>query len=338
MSDVAKHAGVSMKTVSRVVNNESSVKKNTYEKVQQSIKALNYRPNSFARSLAGNHSCTIGYIYDNPNAYYVIDMQNGILSECKKNHFELLIHPCNHKAEDLEQQVLSLVNHSKVAGIILTPPFSEMPDLLNIIEKINLPVVRVISAHQSPEMNDNCIVVNDYQASYNITEYLIKLGHQDIGFLCGGNEHGSSRERLNGFQSALLAHGIVIPSKRVVQGEYSFDSGVQGAKLLLSEDNPPTAIFASNDEIAAGALFSARLMGIDVPTELAITGFEDSPFSRQTHPQLTTAHQPNYSIAEHATKLLIAKIQQRANEYIENLEILQEIVPALVIRGSTDQI
>ena len=111
ITDVAKHAGVSIKTVSRVINNEPAVKQSTFDKVQASVKALNYRPNNSARSLAGNRSYTIGFIYDNPNAYYVIDMQKGILSECKNNHFELLIHPCSHKSADLEKELTNLINH-----------------------------------------------------------------------------------------------------------------------------------------------------------------------------------------------------------------------------------
>ncbi len=335
INDVAKHAGVSMKTVSRVINNEPAVRKSTYDKVQASVKALNYRPNNSARSLAGTRSYTIGFIYDNPNAYYVIDMQNGILSECKNRLFELLIHPCCHTSEKIEEELTSLVTHSRIAGVILTPPFSEMPGVVEIFDKMQLPYVRIISGSEQSKFNDSCILVDDHQAAFSITQHLIGLGHQEIGFLCGGKEHHSSIERLQGYQSALLDKGIKQRKQLVVEGEYSFDSGVKGAKQLLSQSKRPSAIFASNDEMAAGALFAARLMGISIPEELSIVGFEDSPFSRQTWPKLTTAHQPNLIIAQQAVSLLIAKIQGRSKEYISDKQLLRSFSPELVVRDST---
>jgi LacI family transcriptional regulator len=333
--DVAKHAGVSIKTVSRVINNEPSVRKSTFDRVQVSVKALNYRPNNSARSLAGSRSYTIGYVYDNPNAYYVIDMQNGMLSECRNHHFELLIHPCDHKKIDLQKEFTHLVTDSRIAGVILTPPFSEMPTISKILEKLNLSYVRIISSNQTTTSDDSCIIVNDHQAAYTLTQHLIDLGHQDIGFLCGGMEHQSSNERLEGYQSALSDNGIKTKKRLVIEGEYSFDSGVIGANKLLSRSHRPSAIFASNDEIAAGALFTARLEGLSIPNELSIVGFEDSPFSRQTRPQLTTAHQSNETIAKQAVKLLIAKMQGRSKDYIRDNELLKSYKPQLVVRGST---
>ncbi len=338
INDVAKHAGVSIKTVSRVINNEPAVRKTTFDKVQASVEALNYRPNNSARSLAGTRSYTIGFIYDNPNAYYVIDMQNGMLSECRQNHFELLIHPCNHQAADLEKELINLINHSRIAGVVLTPPFSEMAGVSKMLDQMRLPYVRIISGQEQAKGNESCILINDYQAAYSITEHLVQQGHRDVGFLCGGREHRSSLERLQGYQSALIDNGIKPIKRFVVDGEYSFDSGVQGAKVLLSKEKRPTAIFASNDEMAAGALFAARLMGISIPEQLSIAGFEDSPFSRQTWPKLTTAHQPNETIAQQAVSLLVAKIQGRSKEFIKEKKLLNGFCPELVVRDSTGQL
>ena len=163
INDVAKHAGVSMKTVSRVINNESSVRQATYDKVMASVKALNYRPNNSARSLAGTRSYTIGFIYNNPNAYYVIDMQNGLLSQCKQNNYELLIHPCNHQSADLEDELINLINHSRIAGVVLTPPFSEMPNVASMLEKMELPFVRIISGVERGKQAASCIFINDHK-------------------------------------------------------------------------------------------------------------------------------------------------------------------------------
>ncbi len=123
INDVAELAGVSIKTVSRVMNNEPSVKKATFDKVTAAISQLNYQPNAAARNLASARSYSIGYIYDNPNAYYVIDMQKGLLEACRKHGYELLIHPTNAKSKDIVQEVIELVQHARLAGLVLTPPF-----------------------------------------------------------------------------------------------------------------------------------------------------------------------------------------------------------------------
>lgn len=333
INDVAKLAAVSIKTVSRVMNNESSVREATRDKVQAAIEQLNYQPNLAARSLAGTKSYTIAFIYDNPNAYYVIDMQNGILSECKKQGYDLLIHPCNSKSCDIKEELTHMVKHSRVAGLVLTPPFSEMPEIVETLSNLNVQIIRIVSGKEQPDELSPCVMVNDKDAALNVTQHLIDLGHEKIGFLNGGIEHMSSHERLNGFKEALNSNKINVEEKYIVQGEYSFESGVEGANKLLSGDDKPTAIFACNDEIAAGALFAARLMNIKIPEQLSIIGFEDSPFSRQTWPKLSTAHQPNKTIAQHAAALLIAATRsQKAPEVIESF------IPELVVRDSTAKV
>jgi LacI family transcriptional regulator len=330
INDVAERAGVSIKTVSRVMNNEPSVRKPTLEKVLQAVKALNYQPNAAARNLAGTKSFVIAFIYDNPNAYYVIDMQLGILSACNEHGFELLIHPCNAKSQNLDAELTEMIRRSRVAGLVLTPPFSEMPSVIKTLEKLDVKFVRILSGSSNIDDRSPCVFIDDHQAAFAITEHLIESGHQDIGFLCGDKEHNSSQERLKGYKAALKKYGIRINRSLILQGEYSFESGVNGAKKLLSKKDKPTAIFASNDEIAAGALFAARLEGIEIPQQLAITGFEDSPFSRQTWPKLTTAQQPTTTIARTAANLLIQDTRNQ-NEESENIIF----TPELIIREST---
>ena len=135
INDVAKQAGVSIKTVSRVINNEASVRQATRDKVMAAVNALNYQPNLAARSLAGVKAYTIAFVYDNPNAYYVIDMQNGILDECKKSGFELLIHPCNAKSNTITDEITNMIRHSRIAGLVLTPPFSEDTEFVEKIKE-----------------------------------------------------------------------------------------------------------------------------------------------------------------------------------------------------------
>ena len=329
---VAKQAQVSIKTVSRVMNNEPSVRQATRDKVMETVKALNYQPNLAARNLAGNKSYSIAYVYDNPNAYYVIDMQNGILSECKKQGYELLIHPCNSKSDDIAEEITNMVKRSRITGLVLTPPFSEMPDFIKSIMALEVNVVRIMSGDQAPDNLTPCIMINDHAAALSITQHLIDLGHKQIGFIAGGAEHKSSIERLRGYKQALSDNQIELDQTLIIDGEYSFESGVEGAKKLMANQRRPTAIFSCNDEIAAGALFAARLMGINIPEQLSIAGFENSPFSRQTWPKLTTAHQPNPQIAEQATRLLIAQSRLK-----ENQNNIVHYTPELVVRDSTGE-
>ena len=331
INDVAKHAGVSIKTVSRVMNNETSVRENTRDKVMASVNELNYRPNLAARNLAGTKSYSIAYIYDNPNAYCIIDMQNGILAACKKQGFELLIHPCNAKEKNTIDEITNMVKHSRIAGLVLTPPFSEMPGFVEQLTALDVKVVRIMSGDKAPDNLTPCIMINDNAASKVITQHLINNGHKRIGFIAGGAEHNSTVERLEGYKEALTDNNIIIDNDIIIAGEYSFESGVEGAKELMAKDNKPTAIFSCNDEIAAGALFAARLMNIDIPQQLSITGFENSPFSRQTWPKLTTANQPNPKIAEDAANLLIAQIRKG-----DDREISKQYTPELVVRDSTN--
>jgi len=334
INDVAKLSGVSIKTVSRVMNNEPSVRQLTREKVQAAVKELNYQPNLAARNLAGTKSFTIAYVYDNPNAYYIIDMQEGILSACRQQGFELLINPCDSQQENITEEIINTIKQARVAGLVLTPPFSERPEFVKRITDLDIKVVRIMSGDVAPDELSPCVMVNDRDAAQTITQHLIDLGHKKIGFIAGGAEHMSTIERYKGYRRALKSNDIEFNKNLVIEGEYSFESGVNGAKQLLAEEvihaERPTAIFSCNDEIAAGALFAARLMNIKIPEQLSIAGFENSPFSRQTWPKLTTANQPNKQIANDATSLLISQIRKQKG----NNEISQ-YVPQLVVRDST---
>lgn len=336
INDVAKLAAVSIKTVSRVMNNEPSVRKDTFDKVTAAMKQLQYQPNAAARNLASSRSYSIGYVYDNPNAYYVIEMQRGMLDACRKHNYELIIHPTNAKSPDIVQEVLELVERSRLAGLVLTPPFSEMPHLAEALAEKEIAFVRIISGSTPSPKLSNCVLVDDFTAAFKITNHLLELGHTDIAFLGGDEEHSSSGERQAGFEAALVKRGLKSKPEWVVSGRYSFESGVARAKALLSAKHKPSAIFACNDEIAAGALFSARLMNISIPDQLAIAGFENSPFSRQTWPPLTTAHQPNTTIAQYAAELLFKCSKKTHNK----ADVKQQMVfiPELLVRESTSPV
>ncbi|MEH6587659.1 MAG: LacI family DNA-binding transcriptional regulator [Halioglobus sp.] len=333
IKDVAKLAGVSFKTVSRVINREPSVGEELRTRVWAAIEELNYQPNLSARQLRGAGSF-IAFIYDNPNSHYVIEMQHGILEECKRQGFGLLIHPTIAGDSDFIREIQQLVSNGHIAGLVLTPPFSESEALIQALDAIDIRHVRILSGDKGCDSSGPCVLVDDYHAAYDITRYLVGLGHRQVAFLGGDPEHASSEQRLQGYRAALSDNGIAQDDKLILPGEYNFDSGSDRTSQLLGMASAPTAIFACNDEIAAGALFAARIKQVAVPQDLSIIGFEDSPFSRQSWPKLTTAHQPNSEIAGSAAKLLIENIRSaRLGEEIKPQQ--RGFKPELVVRDST---
>ncbi len=335
IKSVADYAGVSIKTVSRVINNEGTVKPNTLAKVQEAIRVLDYKPNKAARDLAGRDNFVLGYVYDNPNAYYVIDMQNGILDECRTNGYELLIHPCDASSPSIVEELIHMVESARLAGLVLSPPLSEMPEVLSSLDEKGIHYVRVLSGNHAPDTPLPCVLVNDFEAAYAITNHLIKQGHANIAFIAGDREHKSTIERQNGYKAALHDNQIPSDPNLIIDGTYSFGTGVESAEVLINLKQRPTAVFACNDEIAAGTLFGARMKGLDVPSDLAIAGFENSPFSRQTFPPLTTAAQPTLEIAKSAASSLInsIKAKKKAGKPMPSEPVF--FTPELVVREST---
>ncbi|PSD30814.1 LacI family transcriptional regulator, partial [Stenotrophomonas maltophilia] len=305
IKDVAEKAKVSLKTVSRVINNEPSVMQATRARVLRAIAELDYEPDPSARNLRSGTTFVIGLVYDNPNPYHIIGVQNGVLAACRETGFGLQIHPCDSSSPLLADELADWVQRSRLAGLVLTAPMSERRDLIQALTARGIKLVRIIAATEDPA-DGACVFVDDREAAYEITEHLIQLGHQRIGFLWGGSSHRSSGERYAGYEAALKDYGMTVDKHLVVQGDYTFDDGFRGARRLLALREPPTAIFGSNDEIAAGVLAAAKSAGMNVPYDLSIAGFEDSPFSRQSWPPLTTAKQATEDIARHAARLLIA--------------------------------
>ena len=332
IKDVARLAGVSFKTVSRVINNEPSVKGASRSKVWKAVKQLDYHPNLSARHLRGAPS-SIAFIYDNPNSNYIIEMQQGILDQCRQKRFELVIHPCDSSSPAIINELLQVVFRSGVGGLILTPPLSEMPDVIANLNENEIKQVRIVSGSSSPDDLSLCVYVDDRAAAFRITQHLIDQGYRQISFFCGDPAHASTGKRLQGYKEALQANDLEVDENLILPGRYSFESGAERAKLLLDSGELPSAIFGCNDEIAAGAMFYAQNHGVHVPQQLAVAGFEDNPFSRHTWPRLTTARQDNNAIAQRAAELLIALVYP--GRFDIDVESGNGFEPQLVIRDST---
>lgn len=306
IDNVAALAGVSIKTVSRVVNKEPNVRQSTRDKVLKAVAELDYRPNLSARSLAGNRSYVLGLLYDNPSANYVIDVQDGVLTTCRAQGYDVLIHPCNHQDPDIGKEVTNLIRQTRIDGIILTPPLSDVSTLLEVLKSSRIPFVRI-----APTLDkDLCpyVETNDAEAAYDMTNQLIALGHQRIGFVSGHPDHRAVTHRFEGYRAALVENHIEIDSELVVQGYNSFESGEEAANTLLNLSARPTAIFAANDDMAAGVMMVAHQMGIDIPRQLSVAGYDDTPVAHQIWPSLTTVRQPIQAMAQKATDLLLKQL------------------------------
>ncbi len=334
--DVAELAGVSIKTVSRVVNREPNVRASTRERVEKAVAELSYRPDQSARNLASHRSHLIGLVYDDPAAYelpsagYVISMQQGVLSACRSGLAELLIHPCNYRQKDVGAQLKSLIAETRPAGIIVAAPLSNMPKIVRAIEETGTPIVRISTGSKSGKQYS--VATNDRDVCAEMTCYLASLGHKRIAFITGDPNHKAVAQRFTGYQDGLEQSGLKFSDRLVVAGDNSFGSGEACGEELLKRKNPPTAIFAANDDMAAGVVRVADRLGIEVPAQLSVAGFDDTALARQLYPSLTTIRQPLEEMAERAATMLLQGKCEDADADAKGTEI----VPATIqIREST---
>ncbi len=304
--DVSALAGVSVKTVSRVINKHPYVSDEMRRKVERAMDALDFRPSVAARILAGIKSGQIALIYDNHSPYYMNQIQTGCWERCQAEGMRLLAQPVDVADPRVADAVRGLVTETHVDGVVLSSPVTDCAAVLGALEAMEIPFVRI-----SPGTNHaltSSVFMDDAQAADDMTTHLINHGHRRIGFIKGHVDHMASDERLFGYRRALDRAGLVFEPQLMCQGQFDFDSGVAAANELPDLENPPTAIFASNDDMAAGVLSVAHDRGIDVPRELSVAGFDNTTLARMVWPQLTTIQQPTRELAYAATDILLAGI------------------------------
>jgi LacI family transcriptional regulator len=323
IKDVSKDAAVSIKTVSRVINNEVNVAEATKKKVLASVKKLGFKPNKSAQSLRSKKSYMLALLYDNPNKSYLADVQSGIFNACKNTGYNLVIQECDYKSHKLKTDIIKFVEDFKIDGLIVTPPLSDMEDFLKELEIHRIDYSVIAPSTMNPE--SLYVSSNDYEAAYTLTSEIIKHGHKDIGFIKGHHKHSASHLRFNGYLDAIKNHGIERNDQWVKQGNFSFRSGFDAGVEIFHSEKIPTAIFASNDSMAAGIMKSAQMKGMQVPDDLSLAGFDDSPIAHQIWPALTTVKQPVEKMAAHAAKILIARFDGLA-EKTKSKEFKSELI------------
>lgn len=329
INDIARLSGVSKKTVSRVINGSELVHPETRDKVQALMEEMGYTPDPQARGLAFRHAFLIGLVFDNPTAQYIVSMQYGALDALRDSGFELVVHPCDSKQSDYIEGIKRFVQRQKLYGVILIPRVSEDQALADALQELEVRYVRIASVPLDEPTR--MVLTHDRRAGGEVAEYLESLGHRQFGLITGPKRYRSSIERGGGFIEGLNRRGIKLGEDCIYEGGYTFESGVAGAEALLRQSPRPSAIFACNDEMAAGVYKAALRMGLSIPGDLSVVGYDDSPLASQLWPPLTTIHLPVRDLGRQAAGLLLAKDWPRAKESPAAFTVS----PHLVVRDST---
>ncbi|WP_267395641.1 MULTISPECIES: LacI family DNA-binding transcriptional regulator [unclassified Sphingomonas] len=304
INDVARIAGVSKKTVSRVINRSPLLNDDTRKRVEEVIGGLGYVPNPQARALALRRNFLIGLVHDNPNAQTVMNVQQGMLEALHDTEFEMVVRPVDRGSATMLEDLRHFLERQRLFGVLLMPPISENEMVAKLCEDAGCRYVRMGSVVLDDA--EHMVASNDREAVRNATDYLIAQGHRRIGLVGGPHGFRSARERRAGFEEALSAAGIALPRSMVAEGNYTFESGMVAAERLLDLTPRPTAIFSCNDEMAAGVIHAASQRGLAVPRDLSIIGFDDTPIAAHVWPPLTTVRWPIASMARSAALKLIA--------------------------------
>ena len=312
INDVARIAGVSKKTVSRVINRSPLLNDDTRKKVEDVIGQLGYVPNPQARALALGRNFLVGLVHDNPNAQTVMNVQQGMLEAIRDSEFEMVVRPVDRGSATMLEDLRLFLERQRLFGVLLMPPISENDAVAKLCSNLGCRYVRMGSAEL--DTPDHMVASNDREAVHEATQYLIAQGHRRIGLVAGPHGFRSARERRLGFEDAMRDAGISLPRSMIAEGNYTFESGLIAAERLLDVVPRPTAIFSSNDEMAAGVIHAACQRGWTVPRDLSVIGFDDTPIAAHMWPPLTTVRWPIASMARSAALKLIAGIADNDDE------------------------
>lgn len=309
IQEVADLAQVSAKTVSRVINNEPGVHVDTRSRILKAIQQLDYQPNVNARGLAGDRSFLIGLFCDEKPGDYLSEFQTGAVQRCRESDFHLMVEPWDGNSVEVGRQVNTLLRQLRLEGVILLPPLSDHPVILEKLAEKAIPTVRV--APRVKPTHSPWVGIDDYAGARRMTRHLLELGHRRIGFVLGRPGHGATDERFRGFRDEMHAAGAPIDEELIKAGNFLFADGLVCAEQLLRTQRPPTAIFASNDDTAAAVISVAHRMGLSLPDQLSVAGFDDAPVATMIWPELTTIRQPVAALASTAAELIIEHSPRR---------------------------
>lgn len=330
INDIASLAGVSKKTVSRVINNSPSVNDKTRSKIQTIIAETGFVPNPQAQALAFRRSFLIALIFDNPSPQYNANIQRGILKALQDTRYQLVLHPCDRSQPNYHDQILAFVKHHNPFGLIFVPSVSEDLKLSEKLKDLNCHFIRIASI----DLNDPAVQIRtgDAEGAKLAARHLAQLGHKKIAHIHGPELFMSTHQRRAGFKEGLTEYGLNLDPDLTIEGTYRFDSGVKCATTLLLKKNRPTAIFAGNDEMALGVYVAARKAGISIPEQLSVIGYDDTPIVARIWPPMTSVRSPIRDIGFEAASLLLSSDKR---DKTKDPTSPKKIELDLVIRGST---
>ncbi|PNT92745.1 LacI family DNA-binding transcriptional regulator [Clostridium thermosuccinogenes] len=309
IQDVAKVAGVSVATVSRVLNNSSSVSARTRENVLKAIKELNYQPNLLGRNLRRMEARMILVLLPNISNPFYSRVVKGIEDVARKNDYFIML--CNTDSDASQEKLyLKLLKNRLSDGVIFLAPELKKEELSEI--GINYPTVQCCEYKEGARVSH--VTIDNYAAGYNAVKHLIDLGHKRIGLISCRNNFVSTKQREAGYRKALEDSGIDFDSRLITYGDYSFMSGMRCARQLLDLEGGVTAIFAISDVMAIGAMRAVKEKNMSVPKDIAVVGFDNISFASMSDPMLTTISQPKYEIGCTAMNLLLEQIKGSIKE------------------------
>ena len=327
--DVAREAGVSYTTVSRVLNNKGNVKPETRERVLTAMTRLGYVVDQRARSLAGGRSQVIGLLVHDVGTAYIGEIIRGVDAELASAQYDLLLYT-THRRKTKESAYVITLTRGMADGLLLVLP-RDPGAYLETLRQHRFP--HVLIDHRGGDEEAPAVAAANWQGAYKAAEHLIELRHRRIGFITGAMDQICSQDRLAGYETALADHGITFAPKLVYEGNFFQPLGYAGASALLELPHPPTAIFASNDVSAFGVMEAVREHGLRIPDDVSVLGFDDIPQAAHVHPPLTTVQQPLEEMGRTATRMLLEHIQDplRPPERVElptELVLRQSCCPA----------
>ena len=327
IKDVAKYANCSIKTVSRVVNEEPHVAEATRQRVMEAIETLGYAPNISARRLVQSKSFVICILLHEAGFYQSVVLSK-IMDIGYQLDYDILIQSYFPSHTRSKEKLTALIRERRVDGLVVTPPCDVDPFLSDLLTKSKIPYVQITPLNRTAEVP--YVTGDDYQGAFLMTERLIMMGHWRIAFLSGPRNHRTSIDRLYGYKAALEMYRVPFDEHLVLDSLFNFSGGYNAAKLAMTMEKPPTAIFGGSDEAAMGALYALQEMKVAVPGQVSVCGFGNLPQSHQTWPGLSTVLHPVEAIVEKATEMLLSILAGHEPES------RQVVFPCrLLMRGST---
>ena len=303
--DVARAANVSAMTVSRVINGNTRVDADLRERVRDAIAALNYKVNLAARS-ARTGSLRIGLLFGNPSAAFMSDFLVGAMDHCSRSGAQLMLESCGDL--DSQQAAVDKLVGAGADGILVPPPLCDSADATRQLHQIGMPVIAIATARPAPDTS--AVRIDDYQGALSMMRHLIAAGHRDIAFITGDRQHTPAQLRYQAYIVAMAEAGMAVRPERVAEGLFTYRSGLAAARALLGQSTRPSAVFACNDDMAAAVIAVAHGMGLRVPQDLAVCGFDDTPIATAVWPELTTIRQPIGDMARVAVDMVIEEIRR----------------------------